>query len=363
MLIFRNIAMKEKVIKIFKSKNTKSALKVISFILVFLILLQLLSSTAFSSGSSGAYKNSYTRAYSFLSEPDHSIEVACIGNSDLYSAFVPMRLWNQYGYTSTVISKPHQTTLNSYTLMRELLEKQSPKVMIIETDMFYEDAPKLKNGNELSKTDKLKLRAKYALSFFSQNKVEESISSHFRVFTFHDRWKSLTFRDIKDSLKKSKYVTIDHGYNFNNSVKPGKANDCMKKTDKTERISDESMIYIDKMISLCKEKNISVIFVQMPSLHSWNYSRHNTVQQIADLYGIEFIDFNLKLQEIDFDISSDYRDGGDHLNFYGATKTTHYLGDYIHREYSSALTDRRNDDNYSYWPESNDEFCKKYKVK
>lgn len=354
--------MKEKVIKIIKSKNAKSALRLISFVLVFVILLQVLSSTVFSSGSSVTYKNAYTRAYSFLSEPENSIDVACIGNSDLYSAFVPMRLWDQYGYTSTVISKPHQTTLNSYTLMKELLEVQSPKVMIIETDMFYEDAPKLKNGNEMSKTEKIKYRLKYVLSFFGKNKVEEAISSRFRIFTFHDRWKKLTLSDIKNSFNKTTEVTIDHGYNFNNSVKPGIANDCMKKTDKTERISDESLIYIDKMVSLCREKNISVVFVQMPSLHSWNYSRHNTVQQLADYYGVEFIDFNLKLQDIDFDISSDYRDGGDHLNFYGATKTTHYLGDFINGKYASVLTDRRNDENYSYWPESNDAFCKKYNV-
>lgn len=354
--------MKEKVIIIIKSKNAKSALKAISLILVFVVLLQVLSSTVFSGESAVTYKNAYTKAYSFLNEPDHSIEVACIGNSDLYSAFVPMRLWNQYGYTSTVISKPHQTTLHSYTLMKEMLEKQSPKVMIIETDMFYEDAPKLKNGNEMSKIEQIKYKLKYVLSYFGKNQVEEAVCSRFRIFTFHDRWKKLTLGDIKDSLKKTTEVTIDHGYNFNDSVKPGKANDCMKKTDKTERISDESLIYIDKMVSLCAEKNIAVIFVQMPSLHSWNYSRHNTVQQLADDYGVEFIDFNLKLQEIDFNISSDYRDGGDHLNFYGATKTTHYLGDFINSKYSSVLTDRRNDENYSYWTESNDAFCKKYNV-
>ena len=36
-------------------------------------------------------------AHGFFSEPENSIEVAVIGNSDAYSGFSPMELWKNYG--------------------------------------------------------------------------------------------------------------------------------------------------------------------------------------------------------------------------------------------------------------------------
>lgn len=350
--------MKEKIVKTIKSKEMKSGIKVLSFILVFVILLEFLSVGVFSNVNALKYKNLYTRAYSFLVEPENSIEIACIGNSDLYSAFVPMRLYEQYGYTSTVISTPHQTTLRSYSFLKELLECQSPKVVIIETDMLYENAPKIKT-NRNSQINDNRYKLEYFFSCFGKNEVEEFVENHFRIFTFHDEWKNLSF---KNYFKQDDFVTIDHGYNFNNSIKPGRVNDNMAKTDDAEEIPTENLVYMEKIISLLNEKEISILFVQVPSQNSWNYSRHNAVSALAASHKIEFIDLNLKWDEIDFDINVDYRDGGDHLNFYGATKTTLYLGEYIKSNYSNILTDRRDDASYLYWADSNEEFKKKYNV-
>lgn len=354
----------EKESKKFLTKyDMKCILKVFSFVVVLALILQVLSLGSFSKKNALTYKNSYTKTYSFISEPENSIEVAAIGSSDLYSAFVPMQLFENYGYTSTVISKPHQTTLDSYGFFKELLEKQSPKVLIIETDMLYENAPEFDAGkikkNELSK---LAVKASAFFSNLDSKRFDDLIQSRFSIFTFHDKWKKFKPGKFENPFKGEEFKTCDHGYNFNDSVKPAEFNSNMEKTDAVEPIPNGDMHYLDKILKICKEKDIKVFLVEMPTQNSWTYARHNAVQAIADERQLDFVDFNLMFDELNLDIKKDYRDGGDHLNYFGATKTTAYLSNYIKENYSNNLTDKRSDPAYYYWFDSNKEFKEKYKI-
>ncbi|MDE6156435.1 MAG: hypothetical protein K2F67_08370, partial [Eubacterium sp.] len=58
-----------------------------------------------------------------------------------------------------------------------------------------------------------------------------------------------------------------------------------------------------------------------------------------------------------------YRENGNHSNYYGAVKATHFLGGIIHDKHSDILTDRRNDHQFAYWQQSSEEFKKKYNIK
>lgn len=340
-----------------------SVVKVFSFVLVLVLILEMFSLGSFSKMNALTYKNQYTKTYSFLAEPDNSIDIAGIGSSDLYSAFVPMQIFENYGYTSTVISSPHQTTLESYGFLKELLKKQSPKVIVIETDMLYENAPEF-NGKEVpeKKFDKLKNKASAFFSNFDSDRFEDTIQSRFSIFTFHDKWKKFKIGKPENPFKGEEFKTCDHGYNFNDSVKPAESNKKMQKTDVLEPIPNDALNYLNKMIQICNDREIKVFLVEMPTQNSWTYARHNAVQVYADENGLKFIDFNLMFDELNLDIKKDYRDGGDHLNYFGATKTTTYLCDYITSEYDSVLTDRRNDPSFDYWKDSNTEFRNKYKI-
>lgn len=349
--------------KIFTKNNIKSGAKVLSFFLAFVILLVGLSSSVFSKTGAVSYKNALSRAYTFLSEPENTIDVAAIGSSNLYSAFVPMQLYEKYGYTSTVISSPHQTVSQSYGFLQELLKCQQPKVLIIETDMLYEDAPEFKKEKvRKNKSELYKLKAAAFFSNFKPKRFGDLIESCFSIFTFHDKWKQFSLLDAKPQ-NDSKFTICDHGYNFNDSVMAAPVNNNMNKSDITEPIPDEAMIYLDKMVSLCEERGIKVLLIEVISQYSWNYYRHNAVVEYAHKNNLEFIDFNLLTNELKLDVAKDFRDGGNHLNYAGATKTTSYLSDRIHNNYSDILTDRRNDPDFRFWEESNKEFRKRYNVK
>lgn len=353
--------------KIFTKPNIVSFVKTVSFVLVFIIVLQSLSVGVFSKSKATTYKNKFNKAYSYLLEPDNSLDIVGIGSSNLYSAFVPTTLWENYGYTSCVISKPHQTTVESYGFLKEVLKTQTPKLLIIETDMLYENADKFDpNGKQHGKIYQNAVKARKKLDDFYNNlnadEFQDGVMSRFSIFKFHNRWKTLKTKDLKNTKSQSGYQAIDHGYNFNNSVKAAKANGNMKESDIIEPIDNENQLYLNKMLQLCNENGITPILIEVPSNDSWNYYRHNAVARFAEENSVEFIDLNLYLKQIDFDIKTDYRDGGSHCNYFGAEKVTNYLGGVIKDDYSSEISDKRNDSDFAYWYESVRAFDKKYKV-
>ena len=85
---------------------------------------------------------------------------------------------------------------------------------------------------------------------------------------------------------------------------------------------------------------------------NWNHSNHKTMKKFCKDENIEFLDLNdkEKRDEIKIDWKRDSKDGGDHLNHYGARKVTHYLEKYLSD--MNILQDHRNDNEYSNWNDS-----------
>ena len=86
-----------------------------------------------------------------MSEPENSIDIVALGNSNLYSGFVPTILWEKYGYTSSVSAAPHQTPLESKMLLEQLLQSQKPQLVILETDMLYDGGAADENESVFSR--------------------------------------------------------------------------------------------------------------------------------------------------------------------------------------------------------------------
>lgn len=344
--------MKDKKKKITGNKTFVGLIKIFAFFLVFLIILEALSFTVFSKKSGASYKNKFSNAYSFTSEPENSIQIAGIGNSDLYSAFSPTILWDDYGYTSTIIAAPRLTVANAYELLKQLLKTQSPQVLFIETDMLYKDVPnKSKKAFEEYKKSTAQLQFNKFINNFDSNRFQTTIENHFTIFLFHDRWKGKNVKKTGDNA---------HGYYFSKDIVSMKSVDHMKKTEEKESIVQENLDLLDDMIQLCKKNNITVVFLEMPSVTSWSMERHNAVQELADSYHYDFIDCNTIMDKVGIDVKRHFRDKGNHLNYYGAKKVTKYVGNYLSK-YN--LEDRTENPDYEYWKESSTEFKSENKIK
>ena len=104
-----------------KSKNTLLSCVVKS--IVFILILALLLLGKDNTKESGIINPNAT---GFYSEPQNSIDVVVVGNSDAYSGFSPMELWNSFGYTSYVSAEGLQVPAGSLAMLKRILTCQTP---------------------------------------------------------------------------------------------------------------------------------------------------------------------------------------------------------------------------------------------
>lgn len=264
-------------------------------------------------------------AYGILGEPAHSIDVLFVGDSEVYTSLSPLQMWSEQGITSYDVSTSAQRLCYSKTLLSRALEKQSPQVVVFETNML-----------------------------FRKVKVEQAVWREFAnalpVLEYHDRWKSLTAADFTVDPKTT-WTHPQKGYHATDRSVPSKIQDHMKPTTECEQISTLNRWYLDVLISLCRERGIKVVLMSTPSTKNWNAKRHNAVQAFLQerAYGsdVVYLDLNLKQREIPIDWERDTRDAGDHLNSKGARKVSHYMAMWLKDTYG--LTDHRGENAYRSW--------------
>jgi len=121
----------------------------------------------------------------------------------------------------------------------------------------------------------------------------------------------------------------------------------MKPSDKKEKIPIKNKPYLKSIKELCEENGAQLMLVSTPSLKNWNSERHNTVAELAEEFGLEYIDMNTLKQDVPINWTKDTKDAGDHLNHIGAEKATAYFGNYLSSK--NILEDHRNDPSYSDW--------------
>lgn len=342
-----------------KNRNNKiiNSIKVISFILVFVAVLEIFSMTVFSKSNATTYKNKFKNAYNYVNEVENSIDIIALGNSNMYSAICPVKLWDKKGYTSTVIASPRQSVAMTYTMLYDALEKQSPKMVILEQDMFYEGVefnPEAVEEQAKSQTNKRLPTVPY----ITDDQLTTDIQNHFTIFLLHDSWKQM----IKNAKNIGNDATFNHGYYFNKTVKKNAPNSNMDYTDTVEAMPEDAELYLNKILDLCRENNIELMFIGTPSLTNWSYARHNAVEAFADKNNISYLDFNT-LEDYEINYKRDYRDKGNHMNYYGAKKITNYIGNFIKNNYPDLIEDKRKNDDFAYWYDDKARFIEYHKIK
>ena len=292
--------------------------KAVVFILVILGLLFALSPVFMPKTNKDLRDSS---ANGILAEPAGTIDVIIVGDSEAYCTFIPLQMWNDYGITSYVCGTPKQTLDYSEDFLRKAFKSQKPKVVVLETNAIFR---------------------KFSLSSALLIKADE----RFSIYRYHDRWKKLSLSDFSSDVDND-YIENDKGYRIDGSVKPGNVSGYMKPSDKKEKIPIKNKPYLKIIKELCEENGAQLMLVSTPSLKNWNSERHNTVAELAEEFGLEYIDMNTLKQDVPINWTNDTKDAGDHLNHIGAEKATAYFGNYLSSK--NILEDHRNDPSYSDW--------------
>ena len=263
-------------------------------------------------------------AHGILSEPQNTVDVLIIGNSESMCAMMPMQLWDQYGFTSYCCGTTGQRLSYSEQFLYKTFRNQQPKVVILETLNIFKEVP-------------------------YQDAALNMLESSFSIFTYHSRWKTLGWKDLNLAVDYS-HIDDTKGYYFSADIKPADVSGYMKPSDKVETFSSVNRFFIDNIITFCEKNGAKLVFVSTPSTQNWDSERHNSMVRLSEETGIDFIDLNTLADEIGIDWSRDTEDRGDHMNYYGAQKVTAYLGNYLAE--TGLLTDHRQDLAYAPWNES-----------
>jgi len=276
-------------------------------------------------------------ASGIFTEPENTIDVLVLGDSESYNSYIPLELWNQYGFTSYICGTPAQRISNSYEYLELAYKRQKPKIVILEANNLY-----TKNG--------------------FVRRMKETIDKFIPAFEYHDRWKNLSKEDFYKSPNYTEIVN-DKGYRYSNkirTVKKSKRENFMEENQESKTISNDNKKQLKEIKDYCDKNNATLILYNSPSPANWTYDKHNGVEKLAKSLGIEYIDFNLKVDELKINWKKDSQEKrGEHLNYTGAMKVTNYLGNYLNSNYE--LPDHRQDEKYKSWNEAYINFQKEIK--
>lgn len=335
------------------NKRIKVPLRIVCFMIVFCLLFYLANIVFTPKWIRGAQQNSLMLS-GFYDESTDTLDVIFIGSSRYYRGISPLILYERYGITGYVRGGSMLAPLSAYYYLKDTLEYQSPSVVVLGLNFFNDLDYDSYEGKMRLAFDYMPLswqKFEGALDIAKASKWQTVLSYLFPLLRYHERWKDLSPVDFS-------YLFMDRHYATKGWNPSSVANSSLKRSDRVMDITyhgnavienETTLYYFDKIAQLCKKNGIELLILQTPSL-DWNYARHQSVQKLAEHYGVTFYDYNLNeiWDEVGFDPKEDFYDKT-HLNFWGAEKLNPHLGAYLRDRYG--LPDRRGDTRYASWDE------------
>ncbi len=301
----------------------KKAIFILLYFAGLIALLHLLSGIMIPKKNLAEYGMEEERANGILGEKENTIDVLMLGNSLIYTDFIPPQMWKDTGYTSYTCGTNDQHLDYSLEMLRRTLKHQKPTVVFLETDSFTREVTAL-------------------------NALLSEASHFFPCFRYHDRWKHMKLRDfIPPFTTENCYQSRFMGYVFHEKIDSASIEDQDKNAGNSEKIGRWNLIYLQSIAKLCKKNDIKLVLISMPNLKGWAIKKHNRIDTLAKDLECEYIDLNYENDKVGIDWKADTIDAGEHMNYSGAMKVTRYITQYL--EQTNLLEDHRSDPQYSDW--------------
>lgn len=345
----------------------RKLMRAICFCLLFVILFVFLSGAFIprTGTTEDGMESRISKAY--RGEPRDSIDTVFIGNSDIYRAISPVDLFHQTGITSAIAGRPNKQLSEVPGDIRDILRYQNPKTIVLETDcMFSGTNPGFKKGispleaeaakvdmagqapskatdadvagqapskatnadvaaqapSKATNTPQQNIFAKCkALLQEGDSAFLAALNYKFPLVKYHDNWKHLKLTTFLQP--RGKYHFSNKGMAYANTVKAYPfGNEYMQLSGgKHAMLSEEKLDQFQKIYDLCDRNGIRLVLLTVPSANTWNKGKSDTVKQLAKKYDLTYYDYNRQLPA-GFNWVTDSKDGGNHLNYAGASAVT-----------------------------------------
>lgn len=338
-----------------KKSNFKIVLRILSFLIIGCILLHVITKVFIPKWTTVKDNRMTYIVKGFYQEPKDSLDVIFMGNSDVYRGISPITMWDEYGIASYNFVSSGQRMWTAYYMLEESLKYQKPKLIVLNMDSAFNESDSSESNYRKAfdnmKFGKTKLKA--ITDPVYENSNSDVLSYIFPIARYHSRWTELTDKDFRKALKSKRFAY--KGMDLTTDIQPyNEEYKYMSRDHSKEVIGEKCSKYLNKIIDLCKEQNIELLLIEIPSAESWSMYLSNKTANFAKEHDLEFIDMNLNASEFGFDWKTDTSDGGDHLNVYGAEKVSKYLGKAIQEKYG--IPDHRNEEEYKEWYKDSEKY-------
>jgi hypothetical protein len=277
----------------------------------------------------------------YKDDVDH--EVLFVGDCEVYENFSTITLWEKYGISSYIRGSAQQLTWQSYYLLEDAFRYETPKVVVFNVLALKYNEPQSEAYNRMSIDGMRWSSSKINNIKASMTEEENFIDYVFPILRYHSRWSELTTDDFKHLFTKD--LVTHNGYYMRVDVKPqGEFPEPKPLID--YKLGEKAMGYMQKMVDLCKEKDIELILIKAPTeFPHWYDEWDAQVVEFAKENEVPYINYIPLQEEIGLDMSTDTYDAGLHLNTQGAEKMADYFGAYLVENYE--LTDYRDNEKYA----------------
>lgn len=356
----------------------KVFLNSILFIIITVCILSVLSVVITSDYSA---ENIGIRA--FYKEKKNTFEAVFVGASATYTNWLTTYAWHNYGFPTAVYSIPCMPCgVYKYTI-KDILNYQNPKVIIINIDSIL---PYTDKGNHLLYV----LRAIESVKF-SGNKLQminyfkkayklsyaEILEYFFPVIRFHSTVFRTAFKDMQQAPLKGALTRPPHKY-YDLPDKSPKPVVHTENTTKKQSVTKTKPVknnthnnihsfepnwdfLINDLFSYLKSLDTKIILIINPTRPAINDNNplkmdYTQVLALAKKYDLECIDFTHLLDFNPVNLNTDDFLDYNHLNYIGARKYTDYFCQYFKNELH--FIDKRGDKEFTSWDNDYKEYVK-----
>ena len=262
---------------------------------------------------------------SFHSMPENSFDVIACGSSHVYKGLNVNEMTERYGFSAYNYGCNWQF-LNTTTLFFEdALRTQSPKVILIETfnvDKVHEDTDLNGEIYYTKGISDFKGKREYLAQCFGKNK-DRYLSYYIPLLAFHENWTNVNYYSFDSGTSVEEYQAA-HGFSGSDHIVPTVISDPT--TFEQKKLPDNSVELLDKIVSICNENNIRLIFYTVPYEGEYHYS--DAMAEYAAANNCTYLNLFEHMDDVGLNGDTDFMDI-EHLNISGATKVADYLGEYI----------------------------------
>lgn len=275
----------------------------------------------------------------FYAEEKNSLDFIFVGSSQMFTSVVPAVLWEEYGITSYDFGSNEQPMYLSYYYIKEALKYQNPKAIVLEVS--YCNTPDYTHEGVLHiNLDDLRMGPVKLEAIFDIIPKGERLPYIFELAKYHDTWAELD----KAALE---YIGADKhnpykGYtpSVEGFADGGVFDEEIAKITEKAELAELSVSYMEKIIALCEEENVDLLFLKTPNDHIHNQPEYNAVAEMAAAHEIPYLDLNRQMK------------GQLHNHVFHAETITKRIGEWLMELYE--VEDKRENPAFARWHEDAD---------